>query len=232
MSTLILFALDREALYFRRHWSRRPWCGAGYSAWEGQSGERLVRVVQTGVGMDAAEKALAWALSGMGERPGLVIMAGFAGALAPELRVGDLVLGTEVIDAAGARWTCSAGEVLAAIRGRILSTATVLGEAADKADLYRRHQALAVEMESAGVARVCARQGIPFACLRAISDEQATSLPADLLSVLEGGQVATGRLLRAVLRRPGMVGDLLGLAAATRRAAASLSAGLMALLDR
>jgi nucleoside phosphorylase len=47
-----------------------------------------------------------------------------------------------------------------------------------KTAAFTRHAAVAVEMEGAAVARVAAEAGIPFASVRVILDDAATSLPA------------------------------------------------------
>jgi hypothetical protein len=159
------------------------------------------------------------------------VVAGFAGGLSAELRVGDLVLASEVVDEAGKRWVC-VGDIksVPVSRGVILSTPEVISDPARKARLGEVRDALAVEMEAAALARVCAEEGVPFACLRAISDTRDTPLPADLLGCLEGERVRAGRLLRALGRRPGLAWDLFSLARDSGRAADRLCTGLMDLL--
>src|SRR5947209_6396194 len=95
---LVLFALRREAAAFLREFEpqqRFPVapCRARFAGPEWLT----VLVLETGVGAAAAEAALRWALGAprfgnLPYRPKLVLAAGFAGALAPDLRVGDLVL--------------------------------------------------------------------------------------------------------------------------------------------
>ena len=59
--------------------------------------------------------------------------------------------------------------------------------------------AVAVDMESAAVARITSEAGVPFACLRAISDDADTYLPESLLAVLEHGGVRPARLMAAIV---------------------------------
>jgi adenosylhomocysteine nucleosidase len=228
---LVVFALGREAMFFRRRWVREAIPGAPCRAWAGRRGERSIRVVETGVGAEAAERALTWALATPGERPELVLMAGFAGGLDPELRVGDLVAATEIRAETEGRWACYPLPVSGAVKGQVLCTAAMVCEPDHKNELHQRFQAIAVEMESATVARMCAAHAIPFACLRAVSDARATPLSPDLPGLLQGGRVTPTRLLWALLRQPALLGDLLQLASATRLAAARLSEGLLAVLD-
>ena len=58
------------------------------------------------------------------------------------------------------------------VRGLLATGERFVGSADDKADIISRFPGvLAADMESAAVAQVCARLGVPFACIRIISDE-------------------------------------------------------------
>src|SRR5207245_980677 len=70
------------------------------------------------------------------------------------------------------------------------------------------------------------RHGIPFGCVRAISDTADTALSPALLSVLSGGQVSPSRLASVVLRAPRVVPELWRLGRDTRRAARRLASVL------
>src|SRR5262249_16404406 len=147
-----------------------------------------VLVVQTGVGVAATEKALAWLLSQprVGDvpyRPRLVLSAGYAGALREDEQIGDIILATDVMDTAGTiRSTTWPGELPAGEwrppirRGRLLTVAQLVGDPAAKRELGAKHDAVAVDMESAVVAAMCAKRGVPFGCLRANSDRQDMAL--------------------------------------------------------
>jgi adenosylhomocysteine nucleosidase len=93
-----------------------------------------------------------------------------------------------------------------------------------------KHRAVAVDMETAEIARVCQERQVPFGCLRAISDDLMTPLSPRLLGLLRGGRVAPLRLLAGVVWRPGLLPELLRLAEQTRVAARQLAAGLNELL--
>ena len=66
----------------------------------------------------------------------------------------------------------------------------MLAKVEDKRRLGTLHQAGAVDMEAATVARWCHRAQIPFGCVRAISDEAATELSPRLESLLSGEKVS------------------------------------------
>jgi hypothetical protein len=81
-------------------------------------------------------------------------------------------------------------------------------------------------MESAVIARRCRAEGVPFGCVRAISDDAATHLSPRVVSMLAGGRVSPTRLCRALITDPGLISDLWRLARNTRRAATALAAVL------
>ncbi len=239
----LLFAVGREAAPFRRLFrphqrfpgapGRARFCG---EAW------LPVLVLETGVGRAMARRALEWlfqppALGNVPYRPKLVIAAGFAGALQEGYRVGDVLLATEVTDGAGNTWPVTwpadlgPGEWSPPLhRGRLLSLAELVGSPEEKARLGTEHRADAVDMESAAIARACHERGVPFGCVRVISDDVHTPLSEKLVAVLGGGRVVPWRLLLAVARSPGLVKELWRLGKQTRFAGEQLARALGELL--
>ena len=60
-----------------------------------------------------------------------------------------------------------------------------------------------LEMETVGIARVAAEQGIPLLALRAVSDGPLAPLPFNLEEILdEEDNLRPGKLLKIVLRHP------------------------------
>ncbi|MCS6851198.1 MAG: hypothetical protein NZ700_08535, partial [Gemmataceae bacterium] len=116
--------------------------------------------------------------------------------------------------------------------GRLLSVPHVLGNPADKCRLGQQYDALAADMESAAVADFCSAHKVPFACLRAVSDDLATSVPAELADVVAGGRISWPRLMIALLRSPGLLGPLLRLERASRYAAEQLGMALATMLRK
>ena len=239
----LLFALRRESHGFRKEfrphqrfpgapcWAR--FCGPAWLS---------VLVLETGVGAARTEAALQWLLGSprLGNvpyRPKVVLSAGFAGALREEHRVGDIVLATEVCQPEGLSWPVTwpqelpPGEWRPPLhRGRLLTVPRLVESPADKEKLGREYHAVAADMESAIVARHCSQRGIPFGCIRAISDDLHTPLSGRLVSVLQGGRVAVLRLTASLLASPRLVGELWRLAQHTRLAARQLGEALGELL--
>jgi adenosylhomocysteine nucleosidase len=238
----VVFALRREAMYFREQFEpeqRVP----GAPCWAAFCGPEWLQVValETGLGAAAMEAAMNWLLAGplfgnVPLRPKLVLSAGFSGALRPGQRVGDLLLATEVADQDGNVWPATwPGELPAAEwkkleRGRLLTVPALIAEPAMKRSLGERFGAAAVDLESAALARLCHQRGVPFGCLRAISDDLDTPLSPHLGRLLRRGRVSPWRLALALARHPLMAGELWRLAGATRIAARQLNTALGALL--
>jgi adenosylhomocysteine nucleosidase len=189
-----------------------------------------VLILETGVGRGAAGAALNWLLgaSALG-RPGLVVYAGFAGALDAGLRVGDVLVAKDVIDASGRSWATGWPDQPG--QARLLTVPRLVGSPREKQRLGHHHRADAVDMESAYVADRCARHGIRFGCVRAISDHAHAALSPALVGLLSGGRVSPHRALSVLLREPSMLGALWRLARDTRVAAMALAGALGRLLD-
>lgn len=250
----MLTALEREGMYLRpRLWDLRPENGAPCPAWRGALGGARVLLVQSGMGAEATERALGWALS---LRPARVLAAGFCGALG-DLAVGDVVVPDEVGD--GGEWHALTSSPLPRFGGegrrgqllgagepphphplspasgegggrrltRLLTVPRPVLTAAQRRLLHERTRAVAVDMESAVAARLCRRYGVPFGCVRVVSD--AGDLPPELGHVVEGERVRIGAMLRALARRPGLAANLWRLARQSQLAARCLADQVVAM---
>ena len=136
-----------------------------------------VLVVHTGVGDTPAGRRRLEDVLGEDDPPLLVVSAGYAGALRPDLRVGDLVLGENFSDPGLLRVARGllTGEPLHV--GGLTTQASVAETAAAKAALHATTGALAVDMETAWIAAACARAGVALLSLRVISDAAGQSFP-------------------------------------------------------
>lgn len=95
----------------------------------------------------------------------------------------------------------------------------VVASAAAKAALFARTGAVAVDLESAAVARMAWRHGVPFAVLRAVCDGAARDLPRAALVALDGaGRIGGLRVAWAALSRPWELPDLIRLGGDAARA--------------
>lgn len=237
----VLFALRRESMYFRRAFPfQQRFSGAPCRAQFRGSPPQTILMLETGLGAAAMETTLRWVLDAprfgsVPYRPRFVVSAGFSGALQPGQRVGDLILATEIVERNGQCWPALCPEWTGCeyARGRLLTVGELVAAPDEKQRLGERHDALAVDMESAVAARMCRERGIPFACLRAISDDLRTSLSPYLVELLRRGRVSPIRLMGIIARHPSSIREMIRLAGQTREAAKKFAVlgSLLAALD-
>lgn len=207
---LICFALPEEARPFRAFARREPG----------------IRLCVTGMGRRNATKVVEAKLAGA--KPRLVLTCGFAGALDPALRIGDLVFAAgenfplrERVAATGAR------------RAQIHCAEAIAVTSAAKSLLRARTNADAVEMESGAIQEVCLRVGVPCATLRVISDTAGEDLPFDFNQFARDDlSLNFPKLLLALAGSPSKLGALLRLQRHCRLAADRLAAALITVLSR
>lgn len=160
-----------------------------------------------------------------------VISFGMAGALAPALRLGDWVIGSQVAGfACDPAWTARLAQCLPGARiGPVHADGRLIADPAEKARLHAASGALAADMESHIAAEAAATAGLPFAVLRCVSDEAAAALPpAIAVAMKPGGGLALGAVLGSILGRPGQLPHLMRTVAGFNRAYAALKAGAQA----
>lgn len=229
----VLFALGREARPFLRKYPVQKNLAAPIRAFLCGKEGRSILVLETGVGRQRMEQALTWLLD-QPSLPKLIISAGFSGALRAGLNIADIIIATDVSDENGGSWSVPwPGEIAGqnSQRGKILTVSGTVAHPGEKLALGQKHDAIAVDMETAVVARTCADKGIPFGCIRAISDDVHTPLSADVDYVIVNGRVSARRLLWRLLRRPRFVAELWRLAKHTRLAADRLAVALDQLIS-
>jgi adenosylhomocysteine nucleosidase len=173
------------------------------------------------------KRAAAAAAAGIAEwRPEAVVSTGFCGALDERLDVADLVVGTEIIgcdaSVASGRAAVEAGHARP-VAGPIHSADAIARTAEEKRKL-RATGAIAVEMEAAGVAESARECGLPFYCVRAVTDLAGENLANDFGAALRSdGHFDTIAVLTGALRHPGTrVSELLRLRRRCKRAARAL----------
>lgn len=194
-------------------------------------------VIVAGIGPVAAASA-ARALAEAGAAA--LLSWGVAGGLDPRLRPGAIVLPAEILGPAGERYPTDAAwrererRRLAGrepvCEGAILSQGTAIADPRAKHAAHRASGAVAIDMESAAIAAVAASRGLPFLVLRAIVDAASDALPDAVVDASRDGRPDLWRVLGGVIRSPGDLGALLGLAGrfriARRALAAAAAAGL------
>jgi len=161
-------------------------------------------VTVTGMGT-AAAAAAAERLLATGPIDHMVI-AGIAGGVSADVRIGDLVVPELVIDARSGTEHLTAPLGTAARAGTIVVSDDLL-LADDLAARYGDRDVLAIEMESSGVAAFCEPRGIPWTVFRGISDHlNDHSVDHQILGLAKpDGTANVSALLRFLVTKPWQV---------------------------
>ena len=228
-----MFALRRESAPFtRRLHFLQPFPGGPCPAALYDTGRGKAIVMEIGVGIVRAATAIRWLFANY--EPRLVVACGFAGALSPTLKIGDVMVASEVVEPGEdeLHWRTAVPAELGDMPvGRLVTVAELAGRPAAKRTLARETGAIAVDMESAAIAEACQAKRVPCAVVRAISDAADTLLSPRLVDLLSGGRVSSWRVLSAVMRSPGLIIELWRLARDTRLAGRRLANALSRLSE-
>jgi len=217
----IVAALEREVKPLIVSWHSR----------ERQHGGRKFRFFEKddavlicgGIGAEAARRATEAVIALYA--PAVVYSVGFAGALQPRLRVGDIVVPGRLLDARdGSRVDTGEGD-------GVLVTVSSIVDSKEKAQLAASYGAMAADMEAAAVARGAQARGVRFVAVKAISDESDFVMPAMRMFIRTGGEFDTGRFVRFALVRPWLWTTLVRLARNSRHASHALCGFLERMIE-
>lgn len=150
-------------------------------------------------------------------QPRLLVSVGFAGALEPSLRVGDVLELRQVIDASdGSRSDTGYGD------GTLVSFASVAGED-QKRKLAKSYKAGVVDMEAAAVAKSAQAHGLEFRAIKVVSDELGFPMPLMEEFITSDGRFRSRGFAAHVAIRPWMWGTAIQLGRNSAKAAEALS---------
>ena len=186
-------ALEREVRPLIKHWSvsEREYAG-GRKFRVYENGAAIV--VCGGIGTVAARRATEAVIQIYS--PSVVYSVGYAGALDPALKVGDLLKPGRVVDAGdGSSAQMPDGQGL-------LVSHSLPATVAQKSKLRESYGAQAVDMEASSVARAAQARGVGFEVLKVISDEFNFELPATDRFVDTEGRFHEARFAFFVALRP------------------------------
>ena len=156
------------------------------------------------------ERAYAGAHAMIDQGAQALLSIGIAGGLAHDLSPGDIVLANMVIGHEGnsrethGPWRLRVEAELTTVRiGAIYASAHAVDTPEHKAALHRQHGAIAVDMESAGVAEAAAGAGRPFLAVRVIADPARRAIPSAALHGLgPDGERRPFAVMARLLRQP------------------------------
>jgi nucleoside phosphorylase len=164
------------------------------------------------------------------EKPQLLIASGFCGGTKDELQPGDLVIDENKSTPELSR---KARAVLTdAIVGKIYSADRVIDPTADRYEIGREHGAIAIDMETETIARICLEQSVPLLILRVVSDSPSAPFPAppNVLFSLEKQRTDYFPLLRYIVRKPSIIKSLTQFSQQITHAKTKLAEALCTLL--
>ncbi len=177
------------------------------------------KCIISGLGVDRAAEAAAILCK---DSPDLLLSIGVSGGIAPDLSAGTLVAATTIhSDIAEIKhWhesdnDTTARNALSLNCGQIQCGPLVTVKEAvltpkEKQLLHDRTGALAVDMESIAVAQTAITENIPFTCIRAISDDSKRAIPIEAMKgVDENGKSQLKPILKAILKRPALIFELI-----------------------
>lgn len=159
---------------------------------------------------------------------------GCAAAIAAPLESGHLVLPERILGDRGdlhatdTLWRQQLAQVLPArivhSAGTLIESACVVATGAEKQALHAQTGGLALDMESAAIARVARHHKLPFMAIRAIADPVDFDFPdAVSRSLNPRGDVRMAQLLGHLALHPHQIGELLALGRAFNAAIKTLN---------
>jgi adenosylhomocysteine nucleosidase len=164
-------------------------------------------------------------MSGLPPAP-VVISTGWAGALRDDLASGQAYDVSCVIDArTGERFVTAAHT-----EDCWLVTSSRVADAAEKQRLASTYEAALVDMEATAIARLARMRGIPFYCIKGISDGYNDKLPDFNRFISASGEFLLARFVFFVLFRPRHWPSLLRMGENSRKAARAIAESLLNLL--
>jgi adenosylhomocysteine nucleosidase len=191
---------------------------------------RSVLIAESGVGRQAARQATEDLIKL--HHPQWIVATGFAGALVPTLKYGDILMADSIVDCehqtldVGFRIAPQVVEATPALRvGRLLTVDQLVRQCSEKEQLATEFGAVACDMETSAVAQVCRQQQVRFLSVRIISDGLDDHLPAEVEHMLDQQSLAgkLGAATRAIFQRPGSIKDMWKLQETARRASDRLA---------
>jgi adenosylhomocysteine nucleosidase len=222
--TAIIAAMPAELKPLTRGWQHQHSNGVHLWRWSFADGEWIAACA--GAGIQAATRAFAEV-----EKIGAVdklISTGWAGALREDLATGQAFDVSAVIDArTGERFVAAVP-----LPDCCLVTSPKVADAHEKLRLAETYSASLVDMEASAIARLAQMRGIPFYCIKGISDGYTDQLPDFNGFISSDGHFQTLRFALFALIRPWHWPALIQMGENSKKAARGIADSLLELLDK
>jgi adenosylhomocysteine nucleosidase len=221
--TAIIAAMPGELKPLVRNWPHSTRNGIHFWARRGEKEDWEEEWIAAcaGAGQDAATRAFA-AIEDGGPID-LVFSIGWAGALREEIAPGTAHNVAGVIDLrTGERFRCDAGA------GELwLLTSPQVASSAEKRRLASAYDAALVDMEAAAIARLAQMRGIPFYCIKGVSDGFNDRLPDFNRFLSPSGHFHLARFVPFALLRPWYWPALIRMGENSKQASHSIAESLL-----
>ncbi len=226
MRVLVTFAVDAEFAPWRKLRDLSCREAGELAVYGARIGRANVDFVITGMGMENARRVTEAVISGEYKA---CIGAGFAGALKPTLKIGD-VLAARSVQRLGGNKTleCSRNLFMAAyenqaIEAKMFLTADhIVGSTEEKKQLSPFAEA--VDMESFATISVARAKNVSCVAVRVISDSFSDDMPAEIdATVDEFGRVRIGGVIKHLAAHPLAIPALIRLGRQSKTAAEALA---------
>ena len=200
---------------------------------------RPVIIAESGVGQQAAMQATEDLIKI--HHPRWIVATGFAGALVPTLKCGHILMADSIVDCdhqsleVGFHIAPQVVEATPSLRvGRLLTVDQLVRQRAEKEQLAADFGAVACDMETMAIARVCHQRQVRFLSVRVISDGLDDRLPPEVEHMLDQQSLAgkLGAATRAIFQRPGSIKDMWKLQETARRASDRLANFLVGVIPQ
>lgn len=227
----LVCALPLEVDEFLKRCERvRSYTGGDFTFKGGRYDKARIAVVESGVGQVRAARATRALIEA--HSPKWVISIGFAGGLLPEMRIGHIAVADSVVEADHPPLKIDLNMHNDPMHGLFVGTFVTVNQivrtVVEKKELASHSHAIAVDMESHAVGRVCQELGTRFMAVRVLTDDLTEDLPPEVLSILgKTGSVRMGAVLGSLWKHPGSLQDMWKL----RERAMTASTRLASFLD-
>lgn len=226
----------------------KQWDLAAYGSYHGfqfRLMERDCYVITSGMGIKRAAIAARALVEAI--HPQLLVTYGIAGAVNPDLNIGDVVIsenacllengqpgpGQPLASLSEAAWKAAAQALEPEGVGLYHGTAITTHGSQVVLPQEEPFSNAVLEMETMGIYPVAAEKGIPLLSIRSISDGPRAPIPVNLAEVLdENENLRVGKMLKMVLRRPQIISQGMRMLKNSRRATELAAGAVVAILSQ
>lgn len=240
MNVSVFYSFPQELAPLRRQVCAVPATASPCKTLQATYRSHGLTFFEAGMGQKAAGKALLHQMAG--QKPDLVISAGFCGALAQGIPIGTVVLATDVIlcngmgvvDSLAIPLVIDCELIHAPIKpGRMVTLEQRMEKQAVREFVSGTPTLTVCDMESYYLAKNSLGLGALFIALRSVSDSAPTDIPCALFDVCDAvsGAYSPIRAVSVLLTNPRLIPGTLALGFHARTAAWRLSQAVIALLN-